>query len=301
MINNIRTQFSIKDLENFSGIKAHTLRIWEKRYKMFEPKRTNTNIRYYDIKELQKLLNISLLYKSGLKISKIAVLSPSELVANVKEISDKKGQEASALNVFKLAMLNFDESRFNNMYDALSKEHSFRYIFKEIFVPLLNEIGILWQLDNITPAQEHFISNLIKQKIYRNIDAINTNDLFEKQNVHVLFLPLNEIHDLGLLYLHYELLLHGHKSIFLGQSIPFDNLFEFVNIYEKVKYVTYLTVEPSQETPEYYIENIYNAILKNKSHQLHVLGQKSKEILLKKPFNNQVFIHKTPLDFLKYI
>lgn len=301
MINNIKTEFSIKDLENLSGIKAHTIRIWEKRYELFDPKRTNTNIRYYNIKDLQKLLNVSLLYNNGLKISKIAALSHSKLIARIKELSLKNALEANALNVFKLAMLNFDEKRFHDMYDTITKEHSFRYVFKNIFLPLLNQIGLLWQLDNISPANEHFISNLIKQKIYTNIDAINSNEILAEQDIYVLFLPLNEIHELGLLYLHYELLLHGHKSIFLGQSIPIENLKEFVNTYMKVQYVTYLTVEPSQENLHDYLDTIYKSILKNKENQLHVLGQKTKDLSIKSRLKNQVFIHKSPFDFLKII
>lgn len=300
-MNNIKTEFSIKDLENLSGIKAHTIRIWEKRYTLFDPKRTNTNIRYYDIKDLQKLLNVSLLYNSGIKISKIAALSHSKLIASIKELSFKNGLDANALNVFKLAMLNFDERRFHNMYDTIIKEHSFRYVFKNIFLPLLNEIGLLWQMDNISPAKEHFISNLIKQKIYTNIDAINSNELLEKQDLYVLFLPLNEIHELGLLYLHYELLLHGHRSIFLGQSIPTDNLEEFVDTYTEVQYVTYLTVEPSQESLTNYLDTMYNSILKNRENKLHVLGQKTKELSIKSTHKNQIFVHKSPFDFLKII
>lgn len=300
-MNNIKTEFTIKDLENLSGIKAHTIRIWEKRYALFNPKRTDTNIRYYDIKDLQKLLNVSLLYHNGLKISKIAALSHSKLIANIKELSLKNGLDANALNVFKLAMLNFDERRFHDMYDTLTKEHSFRYVFKNIFLPLLNEIGLLWQLDNIAPSHEHFISNLIKQKIYTNIDAISSNEVLEEQDIYVLFLPLNEIHELGLLYLHYELLLHGHRSIFLGQSIPIENLKEFVNTYIKVQYVTYLTVEPTQESLVDYLDTIYKSILENKENQLHVLGQKTKDLTIKSSHKKQVFIHKSPFDFLKII
>ncbi len=229
------------------------------------------------------------------------MLSHSNIIASIKELSFKHGLEANALNVFKLAMLNFDEKRFHDMYDTLTKEHSFRYIFKNIFIPLLSEIGLLWQLDNISPANEHFISNLIKQKIYTNIDTINSNDALEEQDIYILFLPLNEIHELGLLYLHYELLLHGHRSIFLGQSIPIDNLNEFVNTYSTVQYVTYLTVEPTQESLSDYLDTIYKSILENKENKLHVLGQKTKELSLKSALKNQIFIHKSPFDFLKII
>lgn len=301
MINNIKTEFTIKDLENLSGIKAHTIRIWEKRYQLFKPKRTDTNIRYYSIQELQKLLNVTLLYNHGLKISKIAALSSSKLISNIKELSLKKGVEATALNVFKISMLNFDEARFNEVFEKLIREHSFRYIFKNILIPFLNEIGLLWQIESIFPAHEHFISNLIKQKIYANIDAIDKSKGIEEQDVYILFLPLNEIHDIGLLYIHYELLLHGHRSIYLGQSIPDENIIGLQASFKKVKIVTYLTVEPSQKSTLEYLENISQNFKKDSSHSIHAIGQKTKDILSENVQQKQIFVYHSPLDFLKLV
>ena len=300
-MNNIKTEFTIKDLENFSGIKAHTIRIWEKRYNLFEPKRTDSNIRYYDMDSMLKLLNVSLLYNNGLKISKIAMLSKAKMELSVKELVFKEGFESSALNSFKLAMLNFDEGFFNQTYNSLISQTSFRNIFIEIFMPLLNEVGILWQVNSITPAHEHFITNLIKQKILINIEKIQFLQSNENSKKFVLFLPMNEIHELGLLYLHFELLFHGHHSVYLGQSVPVDNLNDLQKIFKEVCFVTYLTVEPSKESVEEYLQKVYNEVLQNTDDTLWVLGSKLTEFDTVSFKNNQIKLFKSPVDLLNIL
>ena len=301
-MNNIKTEFTIKDLENFSGIKAHTIRIWEKRYSLFKPNRTDSNIRLYDIDDLQKLLNVSLLYNDGLKISKIAKLSDSELAMKVREYVFESNLENQASNSFKLAMLNFDESLFNKTYSNLLSQTSFRDVFKNIFIPLLNEIGVLWQVNSITPAHEHFISNLIKQKIHVNIEKLQLSQSNKQTKTFVLYLPINEIHDLGLLYLHFELLLHGHQSIYLGQSVPVGNLNDIQKIYKNVCYITYLTVEPSKETVDSYLKKVYDEVLLESTDTLWVLGSKvsqlkSQELLI----NSKIKLFKSLFDLLNIL
>ena len=300
-LNNIKTEFTIKDLENFSGIKAHTIRIWEKRYNLFEPKRTDSNIRYYDMDSMQKLLNVSLLYNNGLKISKIAMLSKAKMELSVKELVFKEGFESSALNSFKLAMLNFDEALFNQTYNSLISQTSFRNIFTEIFMPFLNEIGILWQVNSITPAHEHFISNLIKQKILINIEKIQFLQSNKHSKKFVLFLPMNEIHELGLLYLHFELLFHGHHSVYLGQSVPVDNLNDLQKIFNNVCFVTYLTVEPSKESVEEYLQKVYNEVLQNTNDTLWVLGSKLTQFDADLFKNDQIKFFQSPVDLLNIL
>ena len=157
-MNNIKTTFSIKDLENLSGIKAHTIRIWEKRYSLLEPMRTDTNIRLYDIQNLQKLLNVVLLTSFGYKISRISKLSSTEIENFVRKVQNEKTANNHALSAFKMAMLNFDQQLFLNTYDELLSEKDFSNIFLETFIPLLEEIGVLWTTNTISPAHEHFIS-----------------------------------------------------------------------------------------------------------------------------------------------
>jgi len=276
-LNNIKTEFTIKDLENFSGIKAHTIRIWEKRYKLLEPNRTDSNIRYYNIYNLQKLLNVSFLNSNGMKISKIAEMPESRLNATVREIISKNGFDTQASNTLKLAMLNFDENLFNVTYNNLIAQSSLRDVFKNIFLPFLNDIGLLWQVNSITPAHEHFITNLIKQKIFINIERLQLSSPTNFDKVFVLYLPMNEIHELGLLYLHFELLLHGYQSIYLGQSVPVSNLNDVQKVYNSICFVSYLTVEPSKITVSEYIENVANTVLKDTEDELWLLGRKTIE------------------------
>lgn len=285
-MNNIKSEFTIKDLENFSGIKAHTIRIWEKRYNILEPNRTESNIRYYDINNLQKLLNISLLNANGLKISKIAQLPESKLNASVRELVAKNGIDTQASNSLKLSMLNFDENLFNVTYNNLIAKSSLRDVFKNVFLPFLNEIGLLWQVNSVTPAHEHFITNLIQQKIHINIERLQLSSPTNFDKIFVLYLPENEIHDLGLLYLHFELLLHGYQSIYLGQSVPVDNLNDVKKVYSNICFVSYLTVEPSKLTIEEYIESVNNIVLTDDDSELWLLGRKLTELDQNLSFKN---------------
>jgi len=300
-LNNIKTEFTIKDLENFSGIKAHTIRIWEKRYNLFQPNRTDSNIRYYNIESLQKILNISLLNNNGLKISKIAALSEKGLEQQVKELIFKDGFENQATNSLKLAMLNFDESLFNKTYNSLIQQFNFRTIFTKIFMPFLNEIGVLWQINTITPAHEHFITNLIKQKIHINIEKLQVSQTTHEKQNFVLYLPLNEIHELGLLYLHFELLFHGYNSIYLGQSVPIDNLNDLQKVFDNICFVTYLTVEPSNETVENYLEEVNSTILKGSNDTLWVLGAKTALLDEAEVDSAQIKVFKSPLELLNIL
>ncbi|MBP6411753.1 MAG: MerR family transcriptional regulator, partial [Pseudarcicella sp.] len=223
-MNNIKSVFSIKDLENLSGIKAHTIRIWEKRYDILQPMRTETNIRLYDLASLQKLLNITLLHDYGYKISKIATYPQEKIPSLVREIISNKTAKNHAISDLKMAMMNFDQDLFFATYNWLMSEKSFKEIFHQVFIPLMNELGLLWQSDTITPAHEHFITYLIKQKLLVNTEKLQVLKQTKTDKVFVLSLPMNEIHELGLMYLHYEILLNGYKSIYLGESMPIENL-----------------------------------------------------------------------------
>ena len=276
-MNNIKSEFTIKDLENFSGIKAHTIRIWEKRYNLLAPNRTDSNIRYYDIDNLLKLLNVSYLNSNGYKISKISELPESKLNATVRELVAKNGADSQASNTLKLAMLNFDENLFNITYNNLIAQSSLRSVFKNVFLPFLNEIGLLWQVNSITPAHEHFITNLIKQKIFINIERLQLSSPTNFDKIFVLYLPMNEIHELGLLYLHFELLLHGYQSVYLGQSVPSENLKDVQKVYNSICFVSFLTVEPSKESVSDYVDNIENTVLKGTEDELWLMGRKATE------------------------
>jgi len=254
-LDNIQQDFTIKDLENISGIKAHTIRIWEKRYNLLEPKRTDTNIRYYSHENLQKILNVVLLSKNGYKISRIAKMSREEMLLESREVAFGSNTNDAVINDFKLAMFQFNKVLFDKTYKKLLLKKHFEKIVKDVFIPLLHHIGLLWQTDTILPAHEHFVSNLIAQKIHSNIELIEP--VFnESDKTYVLFLPENEIHDLGLLYLNYELLLKGNKTIYLGQNLPLDNLKRFFDTKKELCFITSLTVQPYKDKINYITFNI---------------------------------------------
>lgn len=254
-MNNIKESFSIRDLENLSGIKAHTIRIWEKRYNLLHPERTDTNIRTYSTSSLQKLLNIALLYNNGYKISKIAKIPEKDIPEKVNEIHRNTNGENQIINTIKLAMLNYDQAQFLRTYDTLLSKKSFREVFHSIFIPLLTELGLLWQTDTITPAQEHFITGLIKQKIITNTEKIQTIDPVRKDRVFVLFLPENEIHDIGLLYINYELVSKGFRTIYLGPTVPLQNLSSLMGIFENATFVSYFTIMPEPNKIKNYVDD----------------------------------------------
>lgn len=282
-MNNVKDVFSIKDLENLSGIKAHTIRIWEKRYNVLEPMRSDTNIRYYSLDNLQKLLNIVILHKFGYKISKISKLNEPEIVGLVNRITTSKNANNLAISQFKVAMMNFDQTLFIETYDLLLKEKSFRDVFYTVFIPLIEELGYLWQTNTISPAHEHFISYLIKQKILTNTEKLQYTNTSRDDKTFVLFLPPNEIHELGLMYLNYEIIAKGFKSIYLGESVPTDSLKAIVDTFDNITFVSYITVEPTQEEINPYVENLVEVVTKNNNHNVHLIGRMTEFIENKTP------------------
>ncbi len=276
-MNSVKNTFTIKDLENLTGIKAHTIRIWEKRYNVLEPMRTDTNIRYYDLQALQKLLNITLLHDYGYKISKISKMPSEEIPQLVQEIISTKSAKNHAISSFKLAMMNFDQKLFLDTYNSLLSEKSFREVFFEVFIPLMEEIGFLWQAETISPAHEHFISYLIKLKLLVNTEKIQSNKPTKEDKLFVLYLPMNEVHELGLMYLNYEIIFSGYKTIYLGESVPTDSLKDLKKYFSNIVYICYSTVEPIKESINPYIKDLKEQILEEDS-ELWMIGRNIQNI-----------------------
>ena len=230
------SNYSINDLEKLSGIKAHTLRIWEKRYGLLSPKRTSTNIRYYDDDDLKRLLNIAFLNRNGVKISKIAQASREEITSKVSEVMMNRAEISQSANdevdSMVVAMIDLDELKFVNHLDFLSQRYSFEEVMRLVIYPFLEKIGVLWQVGTITPAQEHFISNLIRQKLIVAIDSVGVELVDDESRVFVLFLREGELHELGLLFYSYLLKSRGEKVVYLGQSVPFEDLKQVVKIHD---------------------------------------------------------------------
>ena len=294
----IKNNFGIKDLENITGVKAHTIRIWEKRYDLLSPERSETNIRYYSNKNLQKLLNIVLLNNNNYKISKISEMKDDEISFTARELVLDRAINEEAINSLKLAMFQFDKTLFNNIYSRLLLKKTFKEIFKEIFIPFLEHVGLLWQTETILPAHEHFVSNLISQKVQVNTEELKYTTIIS-DTTYVLFLPENEIHELGLLYLNYELVLRGYKTIYLGQSLPIDNLNYFFGIGKNVCFITSMTIKPYDDKITDYFNEL-DTILNNSNHSLIAIGKKAMEFL-NHDFQSQISLYPTISKLLKEI
>lgn len=275
MSNAIKTNFSIKDLENFTGIKSHTIRIWEKRYGLLEPARTDTNIRYYDSNNFIKLLNISLLYKNGYKISKIAKLSEQDLIETAKKLTSSDAIKQSSMHAFQLAMLNFDVNLFNDTYTQLLGFKTFREIFVDVFIPFLGHIGNLWQTKSLKPVHEHFISNLIVQKLQASIERNQAINHHHSDCAYVMYLPKNEIHELGLMYLNYEFTLRGMHTVYLGQNISKDNVADLKHFFQKIHFISYFTVEPTNDELTNYVKDVHRDLIDGTNNKFWFLGRKA--------------------------
>jgi len=214
--------YSIRDLEKLSGIKAHTIRIWEKRYGLLHPQRTDTNIRYYQDDDVKLLLNTALLNRHGYKISKIASMSQSEINEEILRISGSDFDTEVQSDALTLAMLEMDEEKFQATINQRIRELGFRETIMQVFFPFLNRLSVLWMTGSVLPVQENYIAGLIRQKLYVAIDAI---DLPKKETPSfLLYLPEGEEQELSLLFIHYLLKEKGFKVFNLGRNVSLEDL-----------------------------------------------------------------------------
>lgn len=226
--------YSIKDLETISGIKAHTIRIWEKRYNLLEPSRSDTNIRFYSDEELRRLLNISFLVKHGFKISKVANWDEKTLANTIVTLENGHTDISDFLERMTFHLINFDAPSFTRTIDEVIAKFGFEEAIHSVFFPFFEKVGLYWQVGSIFPAQEHFISNLFRQKLIVEIDKLGLAD--PSSDIMVMYLHENEMHELSLLYYSYLARKRGLQVYYLGQNIPLDDLRRLGKI-DKVKYV----------------------------------------------------------------
>lgn len=217
------SRYSIRDLEKLSGIKAHTIRIWEQRYNLIAPQRTETNIRFYTDADLKRLMNISILNRNGVKISNIARLNDIGINEKVLEISRSGSLSATRIENLIVAMLEMDEQLFGDVLNLTITEDGFEYACEKVLFPFLERIGTLWLAGSVNPAQEHFISNLVRQKIISATDKLAIPLSAPKL---VFYLPEGEFHEIGLLYYHYVARSAGFNTLYLGFSLPYNDLLE---------------------------------------------------------------------------
>ncbi|MFZ5973194.1 MAG: MerR family transcriptional regulator [Bacteroidota bacterium] len=247
-------QYSIKELERLSGIKAHTIRIWEKRHQLIAPQRTDTNIRLYSDEDLKKIINVSLLNNRGIKISKIANLTSAELSQKINELSEGNETASIYIDQMVVAMIDMEEEVFEALLGKLTMKFGFERTITEVVYPFLEKIGVLWQTGNITPAQEHFISNLVRQKVIVAIDSLPIPAKTAKRVV--LFLPENELHEIGLLFYHFLARKEGFRTYYLGQSVPYNDLKQVYSIHQPHFIVTAITSSPGPKELQHTIDSL---------------------------------------------
>lgn len=253
--------YSIKDLEQLSGIKAHTLRIWEQRYNLLSPKRTDTNIRFYDDDDLKLILNVALLNDNGVKISKIASMDRIEMRDEVMRLTERSLTHDDQIHALTISMIEMDEERFDKILSSNIIKLGFEQTMMNIIYPFMSKIGVLWQTGAINPAQEHFISNLVRQKLIAAIDGqvhTNTGKKF------LLFLPEGELHEVSILFASFLIKNKGHKVVYLGQNTPIEDLNQVYSIHNPDFLLTVITTSPSSEIAEEYINNLADRFSKAK-------------------------------------
>jgi len=245
--------YSIKDLENLTGIQAHTIRIWEQRYSLLSPERTPTNIRRYSDKDLRKLLSVSLLNNNGLKISKVAKLSDADITAAVLQLSEGKDSRLeSQIESLKLIMVDMNESKFEKLFSHLVLQMGVEDTIMKVFVPFFKRLNFLWQTNSVTVAHINFITSLYKQKIYVAIDGLEPVER-DNNKKFIFFLPNTEQSDNGLLFCNYMAKKRGFQTLYLGASFPSE---EFADILEKNtdSYLVSVATLAQIDLTEYYTE-----------------------------------------------
>jgi MerR family transcriptional regulator, light-induced transcriptional regulator len=247
--------YSIKDLERLSGVKAHTIRIWEKRYGIVSPQRTDSNIRFYCDTEVKKLMNVAILQHHGYKISKLAGLDPDELSRKVMEVSIVTNGHDSQVENLVVAMIEMDEAKFEKLLNQSIIKEGFENMVFKVLHPFFEKIGVLWQAGSINPAHEHFISNLVKQKIYVAIDSIPVPSGQDVKKF-LLFLPEWDLHDLGLLVYNYILKSRGFKVIFLGPNVPEEDVKAVTSFIHPDYFLTIFSTAVERERIESYINRL---------------------------------------------
>ena len=275
------TYYSIKDLEKLTGIKAHTIRIWEKRYNVIDPDRTDTNIRRYNDSALKKILLISSLNSQGEKISKLAELSLPELHEKVNErLSRNSGMELF-IDQLVVSMVDIDEHSFSQQLKDLINWFGIERTLTEIFFPFCEKIGVMWLIDKIHPAHEHFISNMVRQKLFAEVDKLPVPTGKDVKNV-ILFLREDELHDIGLLFYHFLFRKAGYNTIYLGQNMPLDDLEQVAQFHDADIIATAMVTKISETNTQIWIDSLADLF---PEQQVLISGQHLNEVNVTFPDN----------------
>ncbi len=250
--------YSISDLEKISGIKTHTLRIWEQRYGILRPRRTPTNIRYYEDDDLQLILNIALLNRNGYKISKIAAMSKEDIAEKVSDVSEVSLGLDAELDVLTLAVIEMDEYKFSRILDNHIKQLGFEEAMIEVVYPFMEKLSLLWLTGSIRPVQENFITLVIRNKLIAAIENLPiVHD--RKATKFLLYLPKDEQQELSLLFMQYILKKRKFRVINLGANMAMIDLKDACQIHHPEYIFTILSESFNKEPVQRYLQNLSEA------------------------------------------
>ena len=286
--------FTIKDLENLTGIKAHTIRIWEQRYTFLKPERSDTNIRYYNSAEVKTILNIALLNKYGFKISHIDKMSEQQVKEKILSLSQFQAQQERIVNELIQFMIDLNIDEVENVLDNYIRSKGIERTITQIIFPFLERIGILWLTNHINPAQEHLVTNIIRQKLIVGIESTSSHVQINK--TVLLFLPEGEHHELGLLFMYYLLKSRGVKVLYLGSNVPLKDITYVVGVKPPTFLYTHLTSVANNFNFERFLNNFNTQM---GSFKLIVSGQLTQSYKKKVPDN--VNFKKSLAEVMEYI
>ena len=251
--------FSISQLAQFSGVKAHTIRMWEQRYNALNPQRSEGNTRYYDNSQLTRLLSIVSLMDEGYKVSQLCRLSDLELAQRLKEIqnhNDPKNPEEYYISQMVAAGMNYDECHFEKVFSHCLLKMGMKQAYLRVLYPMVSRMGLLWAQTEFMPGHEHFISNIVRQKFFTALDALPP--VGEQGKGWLLFLPENEFHELGLLHAHYLIRASGKKSFYLGANLPFDSLVSSMKQINPDNLLFFMVHNETQERAQAYLDQLHD-------------------------------------------
>jgi methanogenic corrinoid protein MtbC1 len=286
------TRYSIKDLEFLSGIKAHTIRIWEKRYQLLDPERSDTNIRFYSNEDVKRILNVAMLVKNGYKISNVASFDNFKLQSEVLRQNRNLSDPEKNIDRLILHTVNLDLQGFEMLINKIIEENGFSKAIQNIIFPFFDRIGVLWQAGSIFVTHEHFVSNLVRKHLI--VETSRFDNLSSNKSM-LFFLPEDEMHELGLLYLNYLAASNGYRCIYLGQNVPFDDLSQLLKSHPFDMVATSFIYAIEKKELEQYLINL-SRIFKNR---ILISGR---QIGIHKPVvPSNVTIVKNTGDFIKRI
>lgn len=288
-------RYTLIELERLTGILAPTIRVWERRYNIIKPKRTDTNRRWYDDEDLRRLINISLLYHSGIKISQIARFSKSELNEKAEFLTRDSFISDSHIKSLILAMLSFDSRTVNEILLKSIINNGFEETFSSVVFPFLRRVGIMWHTGSVDAAAEHFVSNIFRSKLIYALESLPQTNNPKSKRV-VMFLPENELHEMGLLFYSFLIRKQGHEVLYLGQSTPFTALKEASGKWHPDVLVTGVSSDLSIAEPERYLNDLSSAF---KSGKILVCGLFADQPVIKK-FQN-IYPVRSASDLKKHL